>query len=106
MEKGFLTKNYDDLRYDHLRPFKPKNVYGWGRAMYSLGYPFYFVLFRFLRNLLVARGQIGINASFSMLAGYLASLLNPRDIDGMVIHDRPFKRFVKRACTSRLTEII
>jgi len=107
MQKGFRVKNFDDLKYKHLRPYRPRNVYGWGRAMYSLGYPFYFVLFRFLRNILAGGGQVmSLSANFSMFAGYLASLLNPKDVRGMMMEDRIFKLFVKRACTSRLIDLI
>jgi len=107
MESGYKTRNYPDIKYRHLRPFRPTNVYGWGRAMYSLGYPFYFVFLRFIRNLLVRKGQMMTpRADFSMLAGYFASLLNPGEIRGLVIQDRLLKRFVKRTCTSRLVELL
>jgi glycosyltransferase involved in cell wall biosynthesis len=107
MQLGFRVRLFPDLRYEHLRPFRPKNLLGWGRAMYSLGFPTYFVLSRFLINLFYsARGTQSRQAAVTMLAGFMSTKLNPEALSGMLIEDRGLKTFVRYFCTSRLTKLI
>jgi len=107
LESGYKVKLYPDLRYEHLRPFRPTNLFGWGRAMYSLGFPSYFVMLRFLVNLLnSARGTQSRQAAVTMLVGFLSAELNPNTLNGMIIEDQRLKTFVRYFCTSRLIRVI
>lgn len=107
LESGYKVRLYPDIRYEHLRPFRPTNLFGWGRAMYSLGFPTYFVFLRFLVNLLnSARGTQSRKAAITMLVGFLSAELNPSALSGMTIEDRDLKTFVRYFCTSRLTRFI
>lgn len=107
LQQGWEISKFEDIRYRHLRPYQPGNVYGWGRGMYSLGYPFYFVLLRFFKNLLFrTKGMMSISASVSMLAGYLASLFNPGRVKGMVIQDLSLKGFVRWTCIFRIASFL
>ncbi|MHB8565757.1 MAG: glycosyltransferase family 2 protein [Nitrososphaerales archaeon] len=106
MELGYSVKNYGDLRYKHLRPYNPTNLLGWGRAMYSLGFPTYFVLLRFAANFFMPRrGAQSKKASVSMLAGFLSARLNEASLKPMLINDQGLKTFVKRSSTSRLVRL-
>jgi glycosyltransferase involved in cell wall biosynthesis len=107
MQLGYRVKLFHDLRYEHLRPFRPKNLLGWGRAMYSLGFPTYFVLMRFLINFFYSgRGTQTRQAAVTMLAGFVSAKLNPEALSGMLIEDGGLKTFVRYFCTSRLTKLI
>jgi glycosyltransferase involved in cell wall biosynthesis len=106
-ELGYRVRIFPDIRYKHLRPFHPKNLLGWGRAMYSLGFPFYFVALRFAINFFWSgRGTQSRQASISMLVGYLSARLDPRPLRGLLIQDDALKTFVKHACATRLTRLL
>ena len=106
LELGYSVKNYHDIRYRHLRPYNPKNLFGWGRAMYSLGFPSYFVVLRFLINFADStRGTQSRKASVTMLVGFLQAKLNMDSVRGMLIEDDALKRFVKRFLTVRLVRL-
>lgn len=106
MQMGKKVKLYVDLKYLHLRPFRPVNLFNWGRAMYSLGFPSYFVFMRFLINFVwSSRGTQSMRASMTMLVGYLSAKLNPRALDGMLIEDEGLKAFVRRISATRLTRL-
>jgi glycosyltransferase involved in cell wall biosynthesis len=106
MELGYKVKIFPDLRYRHMRAFQSKNLLGWGRAMYSLGFPSYFVLLRFGINFLWSRrGAQSRKASISMIAGYLSAKINPRSLRSMIIQDESLKSFVRRYCSTRLTRV-
>ncbi|HZW55812.1 MAG TPA: glycosyltransferase family A protein [Nitrososphaerales archaeon] len=103
LELGYQVANYPDVKYNHLREYDPKNLFGWGRAMYSLGFPTYFVLVRFVLNLLWAsRGTQTRKASVTMLVGYLSAKLNSDSVRDMLISDEHLKSFVKHFSTARL----
>ncbi len=105
LETDYKVRLFPDVRYEHLRPFRPTNLFGWGRAMYSLGFPSYFVLLRFLVNLFnSARGTQSRKAAVTMFVGFLSAELNPGALNGMTIEDPKLKTFVRYFCTSRLTE--
>jgi glycosyltransferase involved in cell wall biosynthesis len=107
LELGYKVRLYADVRYEHLRPFRPTNLFGWGRAMYSLGFPSYFVFLRFLINLINStRGTQSRQAAVTMLVGFVSAELNPSALKGMVIEDQGLKTFVRYFCTSRLTRLI
>lgn len=107
LQMGYKVKLFPDVRYKHLRPFRPTNLFGWGRAMYSLGFPSYFVFLRFLVNLLSsARGTQSRRAAVTMLVGFLSAELNPVALKGMTIEDKQLKTFVRYFCTSRLNRLI
>ncbi len=107
LEAGYEVRLYPDVRYEHLRPFRPTNLFGWGRAMYSLGFPSYFVFLRFLINLFnSARGTQSKQAAVTMLVGFLSAELSPGALKGMTIDDQQLKTFVRYFCTSRLTRLI
>jgi len=107
MEAGYKVKLYPDLRYVHLRPFRPGNLFGWGRAMYSLGFPTYFVFMRFLINFLwSSRGTQSMKASVTMIVGYLSAKLNPYALKGMLIEDERLKTFVRRFSATRLIRLL
>ncbi len=107
MQLGYRVKLFPDLRYEHLRPFRPKNLLGWGRAMYSLGFPTYFVLLRFLINFFYSgRGTQTREAAVTMLAGFMSAKINPEALSDMLIEDKGLKTFVRYFCTSRLTRLI
>jgi glycosyltransferase involved in cell wall biosynthesis len=107
LELGYKVKIYPDLRYNHLRPYNPRNLFGWGRAMYSLGFPFYFVYLRFLVNFLwSARGTQSRKSAITMLVGYLSARLDPSTVKGMLIEDGRLKIFVMRFSASRLKKMM
>jgi glycosyltransferase involved in cell wall biosynthesis len=106
LELGYKVKIFSDQRYRHTRPFQSKNLLGWGRAMYSLGFPSYFVLLRFAINFLWSRrGTQSRKASISMIAGYFSARFNPHLLGNMIIQDAPLKSFVRRYCATRLTSV-
>jgi glycosyltransferase involved in cell wall biosynthesis len=107
LEFGYKVRLYPDVRYRHLRPFRATNLFNWGRAMYSLGFPSYFVFLRFLVNLFnSARGTQTRQAAVTMLVGFVSAKLNPTALKGMIIEDPRLKTFVRYFCTSRLTRLI
>jgi len=107
LEFGFKVKLYGDLRYNHLRPYNPKNLFGWGRAMYSLGFPTYFVFLRFLANFLMAsRGTQTRKAAITMLVGYLSAKLAPQQLGQLIIKDKRLKTFVNRYTGSRIIRLL
>lgn len=106
LESGYKVRLFSDLRYNHLRPYNPTNLFGWGRAMYSLGFPFYFVLLRFLINFYwPGRGTQTRKSSITMLVGYLSIRLNKKSSKSMLIDDEKLKMFVRRYSTTRLSSI-
>ncbi|HYB75499.1 MAG TPA: glycosyltransferase family A protein [Nitrososphaerales archaeon] len=106
MEEGLLVKNYGDLRYRHLRPYNVKNLMGWGRGMYSLGFPSYFVFLRCALNLVWAqRGTQSRTGSMAMAAGYVSAKLSPGLLRPMLIDDDHLKAFVRRFCAERLMKL-
>ena len=106
MQKGLKVKNFGDLRYKHLRPYNPKNLAGWGRAMFSLGFPTIFVVLRFGVNFLwTGRGTQSKKASITMLAGYLSAKVNPSPLRANLISDDGLKAFVRRYSVARLTRV-
>lgn len=107
LELGYRVKLYNDLRYKHLRPFRPSNLFNWGRAMYSLGFPTYFVFMRFFINFLwSSRGTQSMRASLTMIVGYLSAKLNQKALNGMLIDDEQLKTFVRRFSATRLTRLL
>lgn len=107
LELGYSVKLYHDLKYVHLRPFHPTNLFGWGRAMYSLGFPSYFVFLRFVINFFWSkRGTQSRKASITMLVGYVSAMLNPAPLAGMTIQDSKLKTFVKQFCATRLGRLL
>ena len=106
LESGRKVKLFSDLRYNHLRAYNPTNLFGWGRAMYSLGFPFYFVLLRFLINFFwPGRGTQTRKSSITMLVGYFSIRLNKDSARSMIIDDERLKMFVRRYSTTRLSSI-
>ncbi len=107
MQLNYKVKLYHNLRYKHLRPFRPSNLFNWGRAMYSLGFPTYFVLMRFGINFLwSSRGTQSMKATVTMLVGYLQAKVNPSALKGMLIEDEGLKTFVRRFSAARLTRLL
>lgn len=103
LQAGLTVKNYRDVRYDHLRPYNPGNLAGWGRAMYSLGFPSYFVFLRVGINLVWSRrGTQSVKGGITMAAGYLSSKTNPSRIRRLLIDDEGVKAFVRRYAARRL----
>jgi glycosyltransferase involved in cell wall biosynthesis len=104
MQTGLRVRNFGDVRYKHLRPYAPRNLFGWGRAMFSLGFPSVFVLLRFGLNFVwTGRGTQTRKASVTMLAGYLSAKLNPGPLGPNLIKDERLKAFVRRFSMARLT---
>lgn len=102
MQYGLATKLFNQVRYQHLRPYQPSNVFNWGRGMYSLGYPPYFVFFRFIKNLIAPKKKMMTKrANMAILAGYVATVLNSGELRSMLIDDPSLKKLVSRACASR-----
>ena len=107
LELGYDVKNYHEIRYTHLRPYNAKNLFGWGRAMYSLGFPSYFVFLRFLVNFAYAsRGTQSRKASVTMLVGFLQAKLNKSAVKDLLIDDDALKSFVRRFATLRLVRLV
>ena len=106
LERGWTIRNFENIHFSHKRPYRPGNVYGWGRGMYSLGYPPYFVLIRFLRNLITSRktGSTTVMTSVAMLSGYVSSLLTRNKC--LMLQDDALKKFVKRRCASRTAHFL
>jgi len=106
LELGYDVKNYHEVRYTHLRPYNANNLFGWGRAMYSLGFPSYFVFLRFLINFAYAsRGTQSRKASVTMLVGFIQAKLNRGAVKDMLIEDDDLKSFVRRFATRRLVRL-
>jgi len=106
LELGYSVRNYHDIRYSHLRPYNPRNLLGWGRAMYSLGFPTYFVILRFLLNFAYSgRSTQSRIAGVTMLVGFLQTKFNKESVRGMLIEDEPLKSFVRRFVTVRLVRL-
>lgn len=106
LQMGLRVKNFSDLRYDHLRPYNPRNLLGWGRAMYSLGFPTLFVLLRFGLNFVwTGRGTQSRRSTVRMAAGYLAAKFNPESLSPNLINDEGLKEFVKRYSTRRIVRL-
>jgi glycosyltransferase involved in cell wall biosynthesis len=106
LQRGLKVRNFGDLRYRHLRPYNPRNLLGWGRAMFSLGFPTVFVVLRFGLNFVwTGRGTQSRKASISMMAGYLSAKLNPERLRPNLIEDEGLKAFVRRFSTARLTRL-
>ena len=106
MELGYSVAAFPNERYNHLRPYRTINLFGWGRGMYSLGFSFYFVLLRFLINFIWSRhGTQSRKASVSMLVGYLSARISPDNLRGMVITDKGLKDFVKRYSITRISRV-
>jgi glycosyltransferase involved in cell wall biosynthesis len=106
MERGLKVKNFPDVRFKHLRPYTSRNLLGWGRGMYSLGFPSVFVLFRFGINLLwKGRGTQSMKSSIMMIAGYLSAKLNPDALRPNLIADEGLKSFVRRYSIQRFTRL-
>ena len=107
LELGYHVKNYHEVRYTHLRPYNANNLFGWGRAMYSLGFPSYFVLLRFLINFAYAsRGTQSRKASVTMLVGFLQAKLNKGAVKDMLIEDDALKSFVRHFAAVRLVRLV
>jgi hypothetical protein len=107
MQLGYSVKIFPEVRYSHLRPFQAGNLTGWGRAMYSLGFPIYFVILRFGVNFLVpGRGTQSRKSAVTMLSGFVSARLNPASLKGMLLEDRPLKNYVRYVCTARLSRLI
>ncbi len=106
MQKRLTVKNFGGIRYKHLRPYNPRNLFGWGRGMYSLGFPSVFVFLRFGLNFVWAgRGTQSRKSSVSMMAGYLSAKFNPSALRPNLIEDEGLKTFVKRRSAARLTRL-
>ena len=106
MQRGFKVKTFSDIRYKHLRPYRPKNIAGWGRGMYSLGFPSVFVTLRFGLNLIwTRRGTQTAESDVMMMAGYLSAKVNPGPLGPNLISDDGLKAFVRRYTMSRLTRL-
>ncbi|HME18932.1 MAG TPA: glycosyltransferase family A protein [Nitrososphaerales archaeon] len=104
MQAGLRVRNFGDVRYRHLRPYAPRNLFGWGRAMFSLGFPSVFVFLRFGLNFVWSRrGTQTRRASVTMLAGYMSAKLNPGPLRPNLIKDESLKAFVRRFSMARLT---
>jgi hypothetical protein len=104
MQWGMRVRNFGDLRYVHLRPYNPRNLLGWGRGMYSLGFPAVFVALRSALNFVWAgRGTQSRRAAVTMMAGYLSAVLNPAQLKPNLIDDDGLKAFVRRSSMARLT---
>lgn len=107
LQMGLKVRNFGDLRYRHLRPYNPRNLTGWGRAMFSLGFPSVFVVLRFGLNLVWARrGTQSRKASVTMMVGYLSAKMNPDVLGPNLITDDSLKAFVRRFSMARLTRIL
>ncbi len=103
MQSGYAVKFFGDATYVHLRPYSPRNLSGWGRGMYSLGFPSYFVFLRLAINLVWARrGTQSRAGSVAMAAGYLSAKLDPAPLRSMLIEDEGLKAFVRRYAAVRL----
>ncbi|HKT22466.1 MAG TPA: hypothetical protein VJR06_07665, partial [Nitrososphaerales archaeon] len=106
VQKGMKVKLFGDLSYEHLRPYNPRNLLGWGRAMYSLGFPTVFVLLRFALNFVwTGRGTQSRKSAVKMVAGYLSAKFDPGSLRPNLIEDDGLKRFIKRLSTARLTRL-
>ncbi len=107
LQLGYVVKIFPKIRYRHLRAFQAGNLTGWGRAMYSLGFPSYFVLLRFAINfVLPRRGTQSRKSAVTMFTGFISAKVNPESLRGMVVDDAPFKNYVKYVCTARLSRLI
>jgi glycosyltransferase involved in cell wall biosynthesis len=107
LQLGYKVKLFHDVRYEHLRPFRPGNLFNWGRAMFSLGFPSYFVFMRFMINFVWSRrGTQSMRASVTMVVGYLSAKFNPEALGGMLIGDDQLKTFVRRFSAARLTRLL
>ncbi|MDA4111217.1 MAG: glycosyltransferase family 2 protein, partial [Thaumarchaeota archaeon] len=107
MQLGYSVKLFPDIRFRHLRPYQPSGLRDWGRAMYSLGYPTYFVLLRFAINFFMpSSGTQNRQNAIIMLAAFLSGKLSPESLQGLLIEDRGLKNYVRYICTARLIRFL
>jgi glycosyltransferase involved in cell wall biosynthesis len=69
---GMEIKNFQDIRFEHTRPYAPASVVTFGTAMYCLGYSFWLVLDRCWSSIFTR--EIGVHKSFVMLYGYFRAM--------------------------------
>jgi len=72
---GGKAERLSNVSYKHLKPYSSSSVWTFGQSMYELGYPLWFVLGRFLKNILFEPNKL---QQFTMLGGYVEYWLERR----------------------------
>jgi hypothetical protein len=67
-EMGGQIKRVTSVSFRHLRPYGSGSVWTFGQSMYELGYPFWFVFARFVKNVLLGPNRV---KQLTMLGGFL-----------------------------------
>jgi len=68
LQNGGRVERISNVSYQHLRPYSSSSVWTFGQSMYELGYPFWFVFGRFVKNVLFEPNKL---RQFHMFRGFL-----------------------------------
>jgi glycosyltransferase involved in cell wall biosynthesis len=67
-QMGGRVSRVANVSYQHLRPYDSSSVWTFGQSMYELGYPFWFVLARTAKNIVLESNKL---QQLTMPAGFL-----------------------------------
>jgi len=67
-QMGGRVSRIANVSYQHLRPYGSSSVWTFGQSMYELGYPFWFVLVRCAKNIVLEPNRL---RQLTMLGGFL-----------------------------------
>jgi hypothetical protein len=102
LERGWRVASFGELRYVHLRGYRPSNVRVWGEGAYLLGYPLYAIVVRVVLGLLDHRREgLTVSATIALLAGYLPLWLR-RARQHAGTRDAQLRHFVRRWLARRI----
>jgi len=97
---GKKIKNFQDIRFEHTRPYSNGSIESAGNAMYCLGYTLPSLIATFLYNLRDGK-FMGRRQSFLLLAGYLRAMIN-----APVRASREFREAISRDQNVQLVRFI
>ncbi len=73
LEKGGETARITTVTYGHLKPYSSGSVWTFGHSMYELGYPFWFVVGRCIKNVVFGSHKL---QQLHMFRGYIEYMIN------------------------------
>jgi len=72
LESGGETARVTTVSFDHLKPYSSGSVWTFGHSMYELGYPFWFVLGRCVKNVIFGSHKL---QQLQMFRGYVQYMI-------------------------------
>lgn len=87
-QMGGRVKRVQTASYHHLRSYGSTTLWAFGQGMYELGYPFWFVLARLVKNMVFGPNRL---QQFTMLGGFIEFWLNQKpklDIADFVVRSQ------------------